>query len=208
MPAPLLVGVCTLSCFHYGLPLTILFMAASPRKNRLPSEYTSSSNMFCQNCKTNQTLLINLRASFLPEPFDPQYQQRLAQWPAYEQSLLARYPPVCMNCEDNVSKEIARKDSLARTSALGGFLKHTKGKELARAVTKGKKARLGQDKSLLAWRIRGFLWITTTVMAISTFGICESPSDLSLHESALTYVQWHPDEDPTFFRFSPTRQHP
>jgi hypothetical protein len=121
--------------------------------------------MFCQNCKTNQTLIMNLRASFLPDPSDPEYQLRLSQWPAYEQSLYARYPPVCVNCEDNVAKEIARKDSMARTSALSGFLKETKGKERARVSSETSKAKK-VDKGLLAWRVRGLLWALTTLSMI------------------------------------------
>jgi hypothetical protein len=147
-------------------PRSYVRVLASPRKNRLPSEFTSSSNMFCQNCKTNQTLLMNLRASFLPDAADPEYKLRLAQLPAYEQSLYARYPPVCERCEDSVANEIARKDGLARVSAFGGFLKETKGKERARMRSEAAKPTV-LEKDLLAWRVRGMLWAATAALVVA-----------------------------------------
>jgi hypothetical protein len=114
---------------------------------------------------------MNLRASFLPSENDPEYESRLAQWPAYEQSLYARYPPVCDDCEDNVSKEIARKDSLARSTALGGFLKDSKSKDRTRTAVAPRRTSVGTDKSLLVWYIRGALWVLTTLIALIISGI-------------------------------------
>ena len=44
---------------------------ASPRKDRLPSEH-SNKPVFCHTCQTNQHLLVNLLANFLPDPADPE----------------------------------------------------------------------------------------------------------------------------------------
>lgn len=113
---------------------------------------------------------MNLRASFLPGENDPEYERRLAQWPTYEQSLYARYPPVCENCEDNVSKEIARKDALARSTALGGFLKDSRSKDRTRTAVAPRRTRVGADKSLVVWYVRGALWVLTTLSALIISG--------------------------------------
>ena len=39
---------------------------ASPRKDRLPATYSPS--LFCHTCQTNQTLVSNLLANYLPPP--------------------------------------------------------------------------------------------------------------------------------------------
>ncbi|KAJ7042402.1 hypothetical protein C8F04DRAFT_76324 [Mycena alexandri] len=72
-----------------------------------------------------------------------------------------RYPPVCDACRPGVEEEIRRKDAMARTQALGGWLNQTKGKARQRqaSLTIQETDKLGME--MLAWRIRGCLWAVT-----------------------------------------------
>ncbi|KLO20762.1 hypothetical protein SCHPADRAFT_992074 [Schizopora paradoxa] len=139
----------------------------SPDRNQLPSNLQfSNRNIFCRICTTNQTLLINLLANYLPDDEnDPVYASRIASLPAYTASLQARYPPVCASCLPGVEEEIARKDSMARTRALGGALKasNVRGREKGRAAINASKKR----RSLFFWKVRGLLWCTTLLASIS-----------------------------------------
>ncbi|KAI6095514.1 hypothetical protein EDD16DRAFT_1720788 [Pisolithus croceorrhizus] len=80
---------------------------ASPDKNRFPSTYATGHSA----------------------THHPDYARRLEQLPAYRESLHIRYPQVCAQCSPAVEDEIKRKDQMARTQALAGFLKDTKGKD-------------------------------------------------------------------------------
>lgn len=138
---------------------------ASAQKDRLPNNL-STRPVFCHACQTNQHLLVNLLANFLPDPSDPSYASRLAQLPAYEKSLHERYPPVCADCAVNVEQRIEDANRMARTSALSGFLNDTKGKQRAlRSRPDGPRGggrRKGELRTL-AWTVRGVLWVGTTL---------------------------------------------
>jgi hypothetical protein len=143
-------------------------LLASSRKDRLPTEF-QRRNVFCHTCQTNQHLLVNLLANFLPsDPSDPEYAQRLEELPAYKNSLQARYPPVCESCASLVEQEIEEKNRMARTSALTGFLKETKGKEKARKVSASIQRKEARELRTLVWIVRGCLWGVTTTASIGT----------------------------------------
>lgn len=80
--------------------------------------------------------------------------------PEYRESLHVRYPPVCEACLPAVEDEIRRKDTMARTKALGGWLKESKGKEKQRRVSETYKETEKIGAEMIAWRVRGVLWIT------------------------------------------------
>ncbi|KAF4605057.1 hypothetical protein EYR40_003840 [Pleurotus pulmonarius] len=141
---------------------------ASPSKDRLPTMY--GKGPFCHACQTNQMLIINLLANYLPSTESPQYDQRVAMLPEYRESLHARYPPVCEMCQQSVDDEIHRKDNMARVSALGGWLKDSKGKDKQRRVS----ASVEREKvnmELLLWRIRGCLWAGTNLISLTFNGL-------------------------------------
>ena len=143
-------------------------VAGSPDVNHFPSTSQHASNPFCHACQTNQTLLINLRAAYLPSPDDPSYASRVAQLPAYITSLQHRYPPICANCAPSVEAEIRKKDEYARTRALGGALKDS-----ARPRRRPNSDRVPETRRperLLWWRIQGVLWSVTWVLAILALG--------------------------------------
>ncbi|KAH7929338.1 hypothetical protein BV22DRAFT_1081109, partial [Leucogyrophana mollusca] len=137
---------------------------ASPSKDRLPSFY--GRGQFCHTCQTNQMLLVNLLSNYLPNPQHPDYAKRLEMLPQYRESLHIRYPPVCANCLPAVEEEIKQKDHMARTKALGGWLKESKGKERQRQVSSTSKEREKLEVHLTAWRIRGLLWVSTLLMVL------------------------------------------
>lgn len=87
--------------------------------------------------------------------------------PDYRNSLHVRYPPVCDKCLPAVEEEIRSKDHMARTKALGGWLKQSKGKEKQRKVSGSGKQREKLGVQLAAWRIRGCLWALTLVIAVA-----------------------------------------
>ncbi|KAJ7654983.1 Ima1 N-terminal domain-containing protein [Mycena polygramma] len=137
---------------------------AVPRTDRLPTMY--GPNVFCHTCQTNQMLLVNLLANYLPENAGPESDQRMQTLDEYRESLHLRYPPVCESCQPAVEEEIRRKDAMARTQALGGWLNQTKGKVRQRqaSLTKDDTDKLGME--MLAWRIRGCLWAGTVMTSM------------------------------------------
>jgi hypothetical protein len=104
---------------------------------------------------------------------DPDHNRLLSQLPAYQASLETRYPPICADCLPGVEEEIKRRDNMARTSALGGFLKESKGKGKQRQVldNQGKKEAL--ERQLFVWKIRGALWIASVAVVLTTYGAGE-----------------------------------
>ncbi|KAH9950432.1 Ima1 N-terminal domain-containing protein [Amylocystis lapponica] len=131
---------------------------ASPRKDRLPTMY--GSTLFCHTCQTNQMLIANLLSNYLPAPDDPEYESRVETLPEYRHSVEVRYPPVCSVCAPAVEEEIRRRDHMARTRALGGFLNAARGKGGSRSA-EATAARHGREKlarEIAVWKVRGCLW--------------------------------------------------
>ncbi|KAH7334377.1 Ima1 N-terminal domain-containing protein [Rhizoctonia solani] len=133
---------------------------ASPNKNRLPSSF--STNVFCHTCQTNQTLTMNLLSNYLPASSDPSYAQRLAEYPAYKESLYARYPPVCANCQPAVDEQIREKDSMAKSAALGGWLQASARRGKSPGAGFGEKSPGAGIGQVAIWNIRGALWLAMT----------------------------------------------
>ncbi|KAJ6621578.1 Ima1 N-terminal domain-containing protein [Mycena sp. CBHHK59/15] len=136
----------------------------TPSKDRLPTMY--GPGVFCHTCQTNQMLLVNLLANYLPPPGSPEFNRRMQTLDEYRESLHLRYPPVCDSCRPAVEDEIRRKDAMARTQALGGWLNQTKGKEKQRRVSlpKQESSKLGVE--MVAWRVRGCLWAATATLSM------------------------------------------
>ncbi|KAJ7487431.1 Ima1 N-terminal domain-containing protein [Mycena galericulata] len=138
----------------------------APSQDRLPTMY--GPGVFCHTCQTNQMLLVNLLANYLPSPDSPESEQRMQTLDEYRESLHLRYPPVCDSCRPAVEEEIRRKDTMARTKALGGWLNQTKGKTRQRQVSLTSRETDKLAMEMLAWHIRGCLWAATII--ISMFG--------------------------------------
>jgi hypothetical protein len=93
--------------------------------------------------------------------------------PTYKESLHLRYPPVCDACLPAVEDEIRKKDHMARTKALGGWLQESKGRERQRRVSDTHKEKDKFDVEIIAWRLRGILWAVTFSLALSINAIGE-----------------------------------
>ncbi|KAG5647584.1 hypothetical protein DXG03_008937 [Asterophora parasitica] len=139
-------------------------MRGSTSEDQLPTPY--GKGPFCHTCQSNQLLILNLLSNYLPPPNDPEYVARLEMLPDYRESLQVRYPPVCDTCLPAVEDEIRRKDHMARTKALGGWLKDSKGKERQRRVSEGFKEPEKVTTEVIIWRARGVLWATSFVLAV------------------------------------------
>lgn len=103
---------------------------------------------------------------------DPEYPSRLASLPSYQASVELRYPPVCAKCLPAVEEEIRSRDHMARTSALGYWLKSSKGKGKERVASGDShfiRKRAGKDASVMGvkevkwngriWMVRGGVWV-------------------------------------------------
>ena len=100
---------------------------------------------------------------------DPTYSSRLASLPVYTTSLQARYPPVCDTCRPAVDEEIQRKETMARTRALGGALKETK--SIARARKTELERQRKSDRRMLVWKVQAVVWALCYVFSLSMNGI-------------------------------------
>ena len=151
-------------------------------------------------------LLTNLLANYLPSPEvrfhpsalfvdihsqhaqDPEYSARVASLPSYQASVEARYPPVCANCLPAVEEEIRSRDHMARTSALGHWLKSSRSKGKQRVAsgdiyTAGKRG--GQETGVMGvkkvkrdskiWLVRGGIWIGALGLSIGVDLVGKSP---------------------------------
>lgn len=109
---------------------------------------------------------------------DPTYNQLLSQLPAYKESLNLRYPPICVRCAPDVEEDIEKKNQMARTTALGIWLKQTKQARSERKREQQQQASLGAFGMLrerwrttvfpmLKWRIHGFLWFVTALSSLA-----------------------------------------
>jgi hypothetical protein len=164
-------------------------LLASPNSNHLPSVYSKRTNanrsLFCHTCQTNQTLLVNLLSNYLPAPEvrgsplivtwvakclmqDRTYASRLASLPTYTQSLQSRYPPVCDSCKPSVEEEIHRKETMARTRALGGALKESR--TAARVRTTEREHQRKLNRRMVLWKVQGVLWLTSLAFSLSVNG--------------------------------------
>ena len=85
--------------------------------------------------------------------------------PDWIQRMQNRYATVCDDCLPNVEAEIRRRDEMARTRALGAFLKDSRGKDKKRLVeTQARRDKF--EKSLLVWKMRGCLWVLTLLASL------------------------------------------
>ncbi|KAG9015944.1 hypothetical protein FRB90_004086, partial [Tulasnella sp. 427] len=215
-------------------------LRASPSKNSIPA--MPPANRFCQTCLTNQTLQMNLLANYLPPTSvssgsdqsagpttnsptsglgqkDATYNQLLEQLPAYKESLDLRYPPLCQSCAPAVEEDLERKNQMARTSALGGWLRQSKQKadgerrriseeEKMTPFTRWKSRWMAKGLPMLVWRLQGLLWCVTAAASLSLsffasgllseyhepFRIRQPLILLALALLSFTWSQW----DPTF----------
>lgn len=114
--------------------------------------------------------------------------------PEYRESLHMRYPPVCENCMPVVEDEIRKKDQMARAKALGAWLKDSKGKETQRRVSGAGKEREKETVELYWWKIRGGLWLATSILSLmfNVSGRCQAACERSASYSIQAALGYRP----------------
>lgn len=89
--------------------------------------------------------------------------------PAYTASLQARYPSVCRECQPAVDEELRKKEHMARTTALGRWLKRSRcvGTQRSTESQQG-------ERNILIWKVRGALWVATLALFVfvDLVGMC------------------------------------
>ena len=123
------------------------------------SSIQQQSPPFCDSCISNQTLLVQNLAAFLPAEDHPDYDTYVSALPAYKAELELKYPQVCEDCEDRVRQRLQRNNYVAKTSALGIFLKQRKRQQLE-SVNWG----IVTWFRVVVWYVRGMLWWTTSLV--------------------------------------------
>ena len=78
---------------------------------------------------------------------------------------------MCEDCLPVVEEEIQKKNTMARSQALGGWLKQTKGKDRQRRVSAPKVERAKVIKEMFAWRVRGILWALSFALSVMGYSL-------------------------------------
>ncbi|KAK0536729.1 hypothetical protein OC834_001086 [Tilletia horrida] len=188
----------------------------TPPASTLLVQDRAEPHPFCHTCLTNQSLLMNMLANYLPDESDPTYPEALAQLPTYRASLLSRYPPVCADCTPAVHEHLGRANGLAKQEAMRHFLARGRGAGNGGVLTgKGKEkaatmAQIALEHDAISpaievvWRIRGAAWAMTNigflvgplVLGASdeflTPDAMASPWLLSLSVISILWTAWNP----------------
>ncbi|QSL65004.1 hypothetical protein MERGE_002308 [Pneumocystis wakefieldiae] len=81
---------------------------------------------FCQTCMKNHLFIVNALASYLPSEEDPDYNIYLSALPSYREFLEQRYPMMCDLCFPHIQEHLAKKNYIAKSMTLGGWLLNSK----------------------------------------------------------------------------------
>ena len=65
---------------------------------------------FCQKCITNQTIVLQALAEYIPDELSKDYSERCESVDLYKVKLEDRYPPVCLQCRSRVEEKIQHND--------------------------------------------------------------------------------------------------
>ncbi|WVR08586.1 hypothetical protein IAU60_005641 [Kwoniella sp. DSM 27419] len=181
-------------------------LRATPSSSHLPSS-SSSASPFCRGCLSNQTLIMNMLANYLPDDDDPSFPTLYADLPAYLARLHVRYPPVCSNCQPGVDAILRRSDHRAQIEAWGSALKRgAQSSTVARDMDEGGVV----SRSIWIWRMKGVLWAfgtmlswiqgITAIIGINLFQPSFSPyvtdwiplSLVAFHTLSFGWIGWNP----------------
>ncbi|KAI0932064.1 hypothetical protein AcW1_000708 [Taiwanofungus camphoratus] len=103
---------------------------------------------------------------------DPEYEPRIEMLPEYRRSIEERYPPVCSDCAPAVEEEIRKRDDMARTRALGGFLQESTNPR--RQVAPAWRDKDLLEREIAVWKVQGCLWFTCLLCAFAGHAIVAS----------------------------------
>ncbi|EJU00012.1 hypothetical protein DACRYDRAFT_117616 [Dacryopinax primogenitus] len=148
---------------------------------------------FCTQCVTNQKLIVEMLANYIPEESDSGYHAALANIAAYRADLERRYPPLCEECRPRVEAELKKRSDEA-TAEIRASMATSSGPTVSgtpiKAMKEGRKE--GGDLStweVYVWRIRGFLWILGLVLSVARcVKVLVHPSEVPQGASAVREV--------------------
>lgn len=110
----------------------------------------------------NHLFIVNALASYLPSEEDPDYNIYLSALPSYREFLEQRYPMMCDLCFPHIQEHLAKKNYIAKSMTLGGWLLNSK-----------KMFSLKHNQSgfflwirLFIWAFRGLAWWAFTILLI------------------------------------------
>ena len=91
--------------FYKDPPLTEILngMQSKPHSKNFKS---ISDNSFCEECSRNQTIVMQIMASYLPDETDSEYDHLLKNYNNYKKELETRYPLVCCKCAPFVQRKL------------------------------------------------------------------------------------------------------
>jgi hypothetical protein len=98
---------------------------AVSRTQSPPSSPTGA--IFCDTCLTNQHLLRASLAQYLPEPDDPEYEQREKDFYRFRNAQEKRYPQICATCEPKVRERLEQAAYTAKTDVLRRMIDRSAG---------------------------------------------------------------------------------
>ena len=141
--------------------------AAAEPLDRLPS------NVFCRTCLTNQTLVTNILADYLPEETHPAYAERLHALPAYRRSLEHRYPLVCATCAHRVNERIRAIDARVQKQYLSTWVRRRASP--ASGPGNSASAAATYTRALARWKARRVLFYTVNATAALLAALAAHP---------------------------------
>ncbi|KAG5519141.1 hypothetical protein PMAC_002229 [Pneumocystis sp. 'macacae'] len=129
----------------------------------VPSLKSIEQSPFCQTCIKNHSFIVNSLASYLPSEDHPDYHVYLSAFPSYRAFLEEQYPIVCDFCSSRVQEYLAKKNYIAKSNTLAGWLSNSQ-------KTINSKRTLSQSFlriRFFIWGLRGIgWWIITCSMVI------------------------------------------
>lgn len=144
---------------------------AKPSSSHLPT--APGASPFCHICLTNQTLIMNMLANYLPDEDvseanpscgltkqDPTYRELYENLPTYLASVHARYPPVCNNCQPAVDEALKRADRRANVDAWGSALRR------GHTSTSSDRSGWYEVLDIAFWRLRGLLFCCSAAVSL------------------------------------------
>lgn len=160
-----------------------------------PAQYRGTvprDTLFCNVCLTNQTLVANMLAEYLPDESDASYAERERSLDAYRRALEQRYPIVCDACAPKVEERLAAVDARVRHQLLGAWME--KNAQLRAGKAEAQAAQFLAE--LRAWRTRRVLWAVSTaaggLAAAAEAAGCRDSRVVALLVASCVPIRWDP----------------
>lgn len=87
-----------------------------------PDAPALDESIFCSTCLKNQHIQYTLKADYLPEDSDPDYEKFVKAYRRYEAQLEERHPQTCAKCQPGVERKIEQAGNTAKADYLRRML--------------------------------------------------------------------------------------